>query len=183
MSDFEKDSTEEVVNKVRNRTLLKIMMAMAVLIPAIPVAASAQVYQRSYDRYGYDRYGYDRSDRRDVREAINGLNNSSARLESDLNRGRSRRVLGGLFWVRTVDENALAEVRNFRQTVRELRRSFRGDALGNSADEARRVIDQGIELDRYLRLRTGNANVDADLAELRSNLHLLADAYGMSPRY
>lgn len=159
------------------------MMAITLLILAIPVAASAQVYQRNYDRYDYDRYGYDRSNRRDIREAINRLDSSSARLQSDLNNGRSRRVLGGLFWVRSVDENAIAQVRNFRQAVRELRRSLRGDALGNSVDEARLVIDRGIELDRYLRLRTGNPSVDADLAEVRSNLHLLADAYGMSLRY
>ena len=159
------------------------MMAITLLILAIPVAASAQVYQRNYDRYDYDRYGYDRSNRRDIREAINRLDSSGARLQSDLNNGRSRRVLGGLFWVRSVDENAIAQVRNFRQAVRELRRSLRGDALGNSVDEARLVIDRGIELDRYLRLRTGNPSVDADLAEVRSNLHLLADAYGMSLRY
>lgn len=165
-------------NKVRNRTLLRIMMAIALLILAIPVAASAQVYERNYDRYGYNRV-----DRRDVRDAINRLDNSGARLERDLNTGRSRRVFGGLFWVRNVDTNAIAEVRNFRSAVRELRRSLRGDALSNGTDEARLVIDRGIELDRYLRLRTGNPNVDADLADLRSNLHLLADAYGMSLRY
>ena len=106
------------------------------------------------------------------------------RLQRDLNdASRNRRVLGGLFWVRNVDSNAIAEVRNFREAVRNLRRNFRGDALNNSVDEARLVIDRGIQLDRYLRLRTGNSNVDADLADLRSNLHLLADAYGMSLRY
>lgn len=152
------------------------MMAIALLMLAIPATASAQiVYQRNYDRH-------DRADRRDVRAAINRLDTSSARLERDLNTGRSRRV-AGVFWVRNVDENAIAEVRNFRESVRDLRRSFRGDALSNSNDEARRVIDRGIRLDRYLRLRTGNASVDADLADLRSNLHLLADAYGVNLRY
>ena len=152
------------------------MMAIALLMLAIPATASAQiVYQRNYDRY-------DRSDRRDVREAINRLDSTSARLQSDLNTGRNRRILGGLLSFRSVDETAIAEVRNFRNVVRNLRRNFRGDALNNSVDEARVVIERGIQLDRYLRLRTGNANVDADLADLRSNLHLLADAYGMSLR-
>lgn len=163
---------------MKNTTLLRILMAIALLMLAIPATASAQiVYQRNYDR------NYDRADRRDVREAINRLDSTSARLQSDLNIGRNRRVLGGLLSFRSVDESAIAEVRNFRETVRNLRRNFRGDALNNSADEARVVIDRGIQLDRYLRLRTGNANVDADLADLRSNLHLLADAYGMSLRY
>jgi hypothetical protein len=160
------------------------MMAIALLILAIPATASAQiVYQRNNDRY-------DRADRRDVREAINRLDSSAVQLERDLNTGRQRRVLGGLFLVSNVDNNAVVEVRNFRESVRELRRSFRGDALSirgdalsNSADEARLVIDRGIQLDRYLRLRTGSASVDADLADLRSNLHVLAEAYGMRLRY
>ena len=157
------------------------MMAIALLMLAIPATASAQiVYQRNYGR-NYDRY--DRVDRRDVRAAINRLDSTSARLQSDLNTGRNRRFLGGLLSFRSVDESAIAEVRNFREAVRNLRRNFRGDALNNSVDEARVVINQGIQLDRYLRLRTGNSNVDADLADLRSNLHLLADAYGMSLRY
>ena len=159
---------------MRNKILFRILVAIALLMLAIP--ASAQIYQRNYDRY-------DRSDRRDVREAINRLDSSSARLERDLNTGRSRSVLGGLFYVRNVDNNAVVEVRNFRDAVRNLRRTFRSDRLGNSTDEARLVIDRGIQLDRYLRLRTGNANVDSDLAELRSNLHLLAEAYDMNLRY
>ena len=174
---FRKTLQEGGSNKVRNRTLLRIMMAIALLMLAIPASAQI-VYQRNYDR---DRYG--RADRRDVREAINRLDSTGARLQSDLNTGRNRRVLGGLFYVRNVDESAIAEVRTFRDAVRILRRNFRGDALNNSVDEARVVIERGIQLDRYLRLRTGNSNVDADLADLRSNLHLLADAYGMSLRY
>jgi hypothetical protein len=165
---------------MKNTTLLRILMAIALLMLAIPATASAQiVYQRNYG----NNYRYDRADRRDVREAINRLDSASARLQSDLNTGRNRRVLGGLLSFRSVDESAIAEVRNFRDSVRNLRRNFRGDALNNSVDEARVVINQGIQLDRYLRLRTGNSNVDADLADLRSSLHLLADAYGMSLRY
>jgi len=153
-------------------------MAMALLILAIPVVASAQIYQRNDDRYDYNR-----TDRRDVRNAIIRLDNSAARLERDLNIGRSRRVFGGIFYVRNVDESAIAEVRNFRDSVRDLRQSFRGDYLYNSADEARMVLDRGVQLDRYLRLRTGNANVDYDLADLRSALNLLADAFDLRVRY
>lgn|SRR5574341_1024166 len=165
---------------MRNKTLLRILMATALLIMAIPVAASAQIYNRSYDRpYDYDRY-----DQRDVRNAIARLDNASVRLESDLNVGRNRRVFGGLFWVRDVDTNAIAEVRDFRQAVRELRRSLRsGFSLEDSRDEAHMVLDRGARLDRYLRLRTGSANVDADLADIRSNLHVIAEAYGLSMRY
>ena len=157
------------------------MMVIALLLLAIPVTASAQViYQRNYDRY--DRY--DRVDRRDVRAAINQLANSSVQLERDLNAGRQRPILGGLLWVNRGDSPAVAEVREFRRAVAELRLQMRGDVyLDSSRDEARDVLERGVRLDRYLRLRTGNTNVDADLASIRSSLHVIAEAYGLNVRY
>jgi hypothetical protein len=165
---------------MRNKTLFRILLATALLVMAIPVVASAQIYNRGYDRpYDYQRY-----DQRDLRMAIARLDNASARLESDLNVGRNRRVLGGLFWVRNVDSAGIAQVRDFRAAVRELRRSLRsGRDLQDSQDQARMVLEQGIRLDRYLRLRTGSTNVDADLADIRSNLHVIAEAYDLSVRY
>jgi hypothetical protein len=164
---------------VRNKTLIRILLTTALLILAIPVAGSAQIYQRDYR---YDSSG--RFDRRDVRDAIAQLNNTASQLERDLNTGRQRRVLGGLLWVNTVDSSSVSQVRDFRSAVAELRRSLRYDrSLGDSRDEARMVIQRGMELDRYLRLRTGSPNVDSDLANLRSSLHVLADAYDLSVRY
>ena len=167
---------------MRTKLLTKCLMAIAVLILSIPVVASAQIYNRSYD---VDRYNQnDRYGNRDLRNAIMNLENSSARLENDLSYGNSRRVLGGLFWVRSVDSEAVVEVRDFRQAVRDLRRSSRGGFnLDDSRDEARVVIDRGIQLDRYLRLRTGSTSVDADLANIRSSLNLVADAYGLDISY
>jgi hypothetical protein len=162
---------------MRNKTLIRILMATALLILAVPAVALAQDYNRYNDRY-------DRSDRRDVHDAIVRLDNSSARLENDVNYGRNRRVLGGPFWVRTVDNSAAEEVRDFRRAVRQLRNASRGGfALERSVDEARMVLNRGVQLDRYLRLRTGSTSVDADLAEIRSNLHVIADAYGLSMPY
>ncbi|HEX3086371.1 MAG TPA: hypothetical protein VHP99_17690 [Pyrinomonadaceae bacterium] len=160
---------------MKNNIFIRILLAAALLIVAAPVIASAQIYNR---------YDYDRSDRRDVRDAIAQLDNASARLQNDLNYGNERRVLGGLLSFRTVDNDAIAEVRDFRRAVRDLRSSSRGgSALERSVDEARTVLAQGVQLDRYLRLRTGRTNVDADLADIRSNLHRIADAYGLSVPY
>src|ERR1043165_281280 len=157
------------------RNIFRILLVTALLICAMPVVASDQIYQR---------YDYNRYDRRDVRDAVARLDNASARLESDLNYGQQRRVLGGLFWVRNVDSNAVVETREFRSAVRDLRRSLRGDFdLNDSRDEARVVLDRGIQLDRYLRLRTGRTSVDADLADIRSSLHVIADAYGLNLNY
>ena len=162
---------------MRNKILTRLLLAIALLILALPVVASAQIYRDRYDRT-------DQTDRRDLHDAIVRLDNSSARLEGDLNVGRERRVLGGLFWVRNVDNDAIAEVRDFRLAVRDLRASSRGGfAMDRSVDEARMVLDRGVQLDRYLRLRTGRSDVDSDLADIRSSLRVIADAYGLSMPY
>jgi hypothetical protein len=158
---------------------MRILLVTALLILAIPATGLAQIYQRDYR---YDNYG--RYDRRDVRDAVTQLNRTANQLERDLNTGRQRRVLGGLFYLNTVDSSAVNQVRDFRSAVANLRRNLRDDfSPADSRDEARLVIQRGLELDRYLRLRTGSTNVDADLADLRSSLHVLADAYGLSARY
>ena len=94
-----------------------------------------------------------------------------------------RRVLG-VFQLRSVDDNAIAQVRDFRRAVRQLRNSSdNGRDPNRGVDEAQLVLDRGVQLDRYLRLRTGSTSVDADLSDLRSNLHILADAYGLTMPY
>ena len=166
---------------MRKNILVRLGLAIALLMFAIPVVASAQI--RIYDRDRYDRS--DNYDRGALRSAMAQLENSSARLESDLSATRGRRVLGGLFWVTSPrDTDAIAEVRDFRIAVRQLRRASAGGRdLSGSYDEARNVIDQGMRLDRYLRLRTGRTDVDEELAQIRSSLHVIADAYDMSIRY
>jgi len=155
-------------------------MATALLILAIPAVASAQNYNR--DRYDRDRY--DRADTRDIHDAIIRLDNSSARLENDLSYTQGRRILGGLLWVGEDNSAAVAEVRDFRRAVRELRyASAGGRDLRGSYNEARMVLDRGLQLDRYLRLRSGRTSVDADLSEIRSSLHIIADAYDLRMPY
>lgn len=167
------DKLEEV-STVRNKILLRLLMATALLMFAIPAVASAQIY---------DRYRNNRSDRGDVRDAMQQLDNVSARLENDLSMTRGRKVLG-LFWVTNTDTSAIAQVRDFRRAVRQLRRaSANGRDLRNSYDEAQVVVDQGNRLDRYLRLRTGRTDVDYELSEIRSNVHLIAEAYDLNLRY
>jgi hypothetical protein len=159
---------------MRNKILIRLLMVTTLLILAVPVVASGQFYNR--DRY-------DRGDRRDVHDAIVRLDNSSARLESDLSYTRGRRVLG-VFWVSNSDPNAVAQVRDFRRAVRQLRNASNGGRdLSGSYDEAQMVLDRGVQLDRYLRLRTGQTSVDADLSDIRSNLNLIANAYDLRMRY
>jgi hypothetical protein len=166
---------------MRNRILIRLLAATALLILAAPVVGSAQFYNRGQVN---DRERYGRSDRRDFQDAIARLDNASARLENDVATTRGRRALGGLLWVGNKDNTAVAEVRDFRRAVRQLRdASDRGRDLRRSYDEARVVLDRGVRLDRYLRLRTGSTDVDADLSQIRSSLHIIADAYNLRMPY
>jgi hypothetical protein len=161
----------------------KLLIAVALLILAVPVGASAQVYRDRYYNPDNSRDQYDRVNRRELRDAVARLENTSARLENDLNYTPGRRVLG-IFQLRTVDNSAIAQVRDFRRAVRQLRNnSDNGRDFRRSADEAQLVLERGVQLDRYLRLRTGSTRVDEDLSELRSSLHTLADAYGLNMPY
>lgn len=168
---------------MRNNLLLKTLLTAALLILAIPIGASAQVYRDRYNNRYDNRDQYDQVNRRQAREAIQRLDNSAARLESDLSVNRGRRVLG-ILWVGNTDNTATTDVREFRRLVRQLRSaSNNGRDTRDSYDEARMVLDRGMQLDRYLRVRTGSSQVDADLSELRSNLHVLADAYNLRLAY
>jgi hypothetical protein len=162
---------------MRNKILIRLLMATALLILAFPVVAAAQTYNRG------NRDRYDRFDQRDIRDAIVRLDNSSARLENDVSIPQGRRVFG-VFWAGRTDSATVAEVRDFRRAVRQLWNASNGGRdLRGSYDEARMVLDRGVQLDRYLRLRTGSTNVDADLSEIRSSLHIIADAYDLRIPY
>lgn len=170
---------------MKNKTLIRLLVATALLILAVPAVGSAQLYNRGRvnDRARYDRDNR-REDRRELRDALARLDNASARLETDVAATRGRRVPDGLLWVGNRDNNAVVEIRDFRRAVRQLRNASDGGRdLRGSYDEVRVVLDRGVRLDRYLRLRTGSTDVDADLSQIRSSLHLIADAYDMRVPY
>jgi hypothetical protein len=164
---------------MRNTTILGSMMSAVLLLLLLPAGTSAQYYR---DRY-YDRDQNDQFARVQLRNALARLDNSSARLRSDLRFGSTRRVFG-IFQYTTVDTNALAQIRDFRLAVRQLRdSSANGRDLSGSVDEAQMVLERGVQLDRYLRLRSGSTAVDADLSDIRSALHVIADTYDLRMPY
>ena len=160
---------------MRRKLVITSLIAAMLLILGLPIAAGAQ------DNRYYDNRDYARDNRRDVRDALRRLDNSSARLESDLNYNTGRRVFG-FFWVR--DNTGVMEARDFHRAVRNLWNASNGGRdLMNSYDEARVVLDQGARLDRDLRFRNNNGQLDSDLAEIRANLRTIADVYSLSMRY
>jgi len=158
-------------------------MATALLVLAIPAVTSAQNYRdRIHDRDQYDRDQYDRIDTRQIQRTISRLDNTSRRLEDDLRYAPARRVLG-IFQYRTIDTDAIAEVQDFREAVRQLRSSTDYGAFNRSVDEAQVVLDRGVRLEHYLRGRSNSSRMDADLSDLDSNLRMIANVYGLRMPY
>jgi hypothetical protein len=90
----------------------------------------------------------------------------------------------GIFQYRTIDTDAIAQVREFRGAVRQLRyHSANGRNFDGTVDEAQMVLERGVQLQRYLRGRSGSGRIDADLNDINSNLHTIADAYGLRMPY
>jgi hypothetical protein len=170
---------------MRKRLLIISLITAILLILAVPLTAAAQDdrYNRSqWDRSQWqDRYDrYDRTDRRDLRYVLQRLDNDSARLQGDMNDRFNRRVLG---FVVLRDNDAIARARDFRRAVRDLRmNSNNGRDLYRSRDEARLLLDSGANLDRFVR-RAGDNRLDADMTDIRRDLQIIADAYGLSRPY
>src|SRR5437588_10368670 len=126
---------------MRRNILARLIFTAVILILALPIVTTAQ----DYNRQDYNRYGYDRTDRRDVQQAIRQLDMSSARLENDLNYGRTRRVFGGIFQFRTVDTGAIDQVREFWRAVRGFAMASRGGfGLRRHLREAGIVLARGL---------------------------------------
>ena len=158
---------------MRRKLLITSIIAAVLLILALPMAAGAQSYNRNYDR------NY-RSDRRDLHDAIQRLDYSSALLQSDLNSRGSRRGFG-LFWMR--ETSAIEAARDFRRAVRDLRNSSNdGRNLNRGYDEARVLIARGADVHREI-LRSGNTRLDTDWLQVRQDLQRVADEYGLSIPY
>src|SRR5438046_3117757 len=130
---------------MRRKIFVGLVFATALLILTLPISASAQ---------------YRGSDRHDLRSALIRLDNSGARLESDLSFMRERRVFG----VFVINGGRDEQVRDFRRSVRALRNaSDDGLHMAGTRDEAQMVIDEGVRLERNLRNRGLNDRVDSDL--------------------
>ena|SRR5438132_10629757 len=167
---------------MRRKLLITSIITAVLLILAVPLTAAAQ--DDRYDRQWPDRQDrydrYDRNDRRDLRDVIQRLDNDSARLQGDMNDRFNRRVFG---FVVLRNNEAIAQARDFRRAVRDLRiSSNNGRDLYRSHDEARLVLDRGASLERFVR-RAGDNRLDSDMVDIRHELQTIADAYGLRMPY
>lgn len=159
--------------------------AFALLVLALPAIASAQY--RNDDYYGNGRYG--NNGYGNIRGTIQSLKNQARDFERRADRVddryddrygndryNDRRYRGNN---RYGNLEQLAE--RFRNATEDLAGAYgRGRNLNNSADEARRVLDIGSQIDQEVARSRGARNVENQWRQIRRDLQIVARAYNLN---
>jgi hypothetical protein len=158
------------------RTLIPTLFAAALIALSLPALAAAQGGYGTYN--GSD--GRDRNGNYDQRR----LRDSTRRLK-DLSRDFERHLDSALDHSRYDDsrrEDRINDVaRDFHNAADSLKDSADdGRNLNRSSGEARRVLQLGSQLDRFMERNRLDGRVTSDWSRIRQELRLIADAYGFN---
>jgi hypothetical protein len=160
-----------------NRHTLKFSILAAALVALfLPATAAAQWGRddRGRDR-DRDRDGYGRYDERALRDSVHRLDRLSKDFEKNMDRALDRSRANGS----QREDRINNQVHQFRDAVGDLKsRVGNGRDLNRSTDEARRVLQEGQELDRIARPRWYDAGLSSQWSQIQRELRLISDVYG-----
>jgi hypothetical protein len=158
-----------------NRHTLKFsLLAAAILALSLPAVAAAQWGGYPQDRYP-DNRGYGRYDDRGLRDSVHRLDSLAKDFERDMDRALDHSRVNGSRQEDRIND----EVHQFRSAVGDLKsRVGNGRDLNRSADEARRVLEEGQQLDRVARPRWFDSRLASEWSQIQQELRYLSDVYG-----
>ena len=153
-----------------NRHTLKFsLFAAAILALCLPAAAAAQWGGRYPDNGGYGRY-----DDRGLRDSVHRLDRLAKDFEKDMDRALDHSRTNGS---RREDE-INNQVRQFRNAVGDLKsRVGNGRDLNRSENEARRVLQEANDLDRFAR-RGFDGRTSSEWSQIQQELRYISSVYG-----
>ena len=158
-----------------NRHTLKFsILAAAVLALALPAAAAAQ-WGGGYpqDRYP-DNRGNGRYDDRGLRDSVHRLDRLAKDFERDMDRALDRSRTNGS----RREDQINNQIHQFRDSVGDLKSSVgNGRDLNRSSDEARRVLQEADNLDRYAR-RGFDGRTGSQWSQIQQELRYISQVYG-----
>jgi hypothetical protein len=148
-----------------NRHTLKFsIFAAAILALILPAAASAQ-----WDNRGYGRY-----DDRGLRDSVQRLDHLSKDFERDMDRALDHSRVNGS----NREDQINDQVHQFRDAVGDLKsRVGNGRDLNRSANEARRVLNEANDIDRFAR-RGFDGRTSSQWSQIQQELRYISNAYG-----
>ena len=153
-----------------NRHTLKFsIFAAAILALALPAAASAQ-----YGRYPDDNRGYGRYDDRGLKDSVHRLDSLAKNFERDIDRALDHSRTNGS----NREDRINDQVHRFRDAVGDLKsRVGNGRDLNRSANEARRVLQEADDLDRFSR-RGFDGRTASQWSQIQQELRYISNVYG-----
>src|SRR5215510_3848235 len=155
------------------RTLKFSIFAAGVLALALPVAASARGGGYPRDRYPDDR-GYGRYDDRGLRDSVHRLDRLAKDFERDMDRALDHSRANGS----RREDDINNQVRQFRNAVGDLKsRVGNGRDLNRSSNEARRVLQEANDLDRFAR-RGFDGRTSSEWSQIQQELRYISSVYG-----
>jgi hypothetical protein len=155
---------------MKKHTLKFSIFAAALFALSLPVTAAAQWG----NRYPSDR-GYRRYDERAVRDSVHRLDRLAKDFEKDMDRALDRSRANGT----NREDRINNQVHQFRDAVGDLKsRVGNGRDLNRSADEARRVLQEGQQLDRIAGSRWLDGRTASQWSYIQRELRFLSDVYG-----
>jgi Rad3-related DNA helicase len=163
-------NTEEKKEMTNRHTLKFSIFAAAILALSLPVAASAQWGRYPQDRYP-DNRGNGRYDGRDLRDSVHRLDRLAKDFERDMDRALDRSRANGSDREDRVND----QVHRFRDAVGNLKsRVGNGRDLDRSANEARRVLQEGQQLERVAR----RFDTGSRWSQIEQELRFISNVYG-----
>ena len=156
-----------------NRHTLKFsILAAAILALSLPAAAAAQWGRDNRDR---DRDDYGRYDERALRDSVHRLDRLAKDFERNMDRALDRSRANGSQREDRIND----QVHQFRDAVGDLKsRVGNGRDLNRSEGEARRVLQEGQQLDRVARPRWFDSRLASDWSQIQRELRFISDVYG-----
>ena len=158
---------------INRQTLTFSLLVLGIVAYALPGTVSAQ-WGRDRDR-DRDRGDYGRYDERALRDSVHRLDRLSKDFERNIDRALDRSRANGSDREDRIND----QVHQFRDAVGDLKsRVGNGRDLNRSADEARRVLEEGQQLDRVARTRWNDNRLSSDWSQIQRELRFIGDAYG-----
>jgi hypothetical protein len=151
-----------------NRHTLKFsILAAAILALSLPAVAAAQWGGYPDNRGRYDDRG--------LRDSVHRLDRLAKDFERDMDRALDRSRANGS----SREDRINDEVHQFRDAVGDLKsRVGNGRDLNRSADEARRVLEEGQQLDRVARPRWFDSRLASEWSQIQQELRYISNVYG-----
>jgi len=158
-----------MIEMTNQHTLKFSILAAAILALCLPAMAAAQ-WGRGRDRDDYGRY-----DERALRDSVHRLDRLAKDFEKNMDRALDRSRANGSQREDRINE----QVHEFRRSVGDLKsRVGNGRDLNRSADEARRVLQEGQQVDRVARPRWFDGRLASDWSNIQRELRFISDVYG-----